>query len=104
MTDVRTRPQTKEEKEVQDKMSKIMIDLQKWMDENFVDLQIPSKVALMGAFSELSHNTTEHVVNLLLSLDKEIKEDNDKLSDEDFAKVKAYAESLHRKKQGKKEN
>ena len=25
--------------------------------KHFVDLQIPSKVALMGAFSELSHNT-----------------------------------------------
>ena len=42
--------------------------------------------------------------NKIEALDKEIKEDNDKLSDEDFAKVKAYAESLHRKKQGKKEN
>jgi epoxyqueuosine reductase QueG len=104
MTDIRNRPQTEDEKEVQESITKIMTDLQEWMDEHFVDLQIPSKVALMGAFSELSQNTTEHVVKLLLSLDKEIKEDNDKLSDEDFAKVKAYAESLHRKKQGKKEN
>tara|TARA_R100001460_G_scaffold14189_1_gene31913 strand:+ start:235 stop:549 length:315 start_codon:yes stop_codon:yes gene_type:complete len=104
MTDIRNRPQTEDEKEVQEGITKIMTDLQEWMNEHFTDLQIPSKVALMGAFSELSQNTTDHVVNLLLSLDKEIKEDNDKLSDEDFAKVKAYAESLHRKKQGKKEN
>ena len=104
MTDIRNRPQTEDEKEVQEGITKIMTDLQKWMSEHFTDLQIPSKVALMGAFSELSQNTTDHVVNLLLSIDKEIKEDNDKLSDEDFAKVKAYAESLHRKKQGKKEN
>ena len=104
MTDIRNRPQTEDEKEVQEGITKIMTDLQEWMNELFTDLQIPSKVALMGAFSELSQNTTDHVVNLLLSLDKEIKEDNDKLSDEDFAKVKAYAESLHRKKQGKKEN
>jgi len=104
MTDIRNRPQTEDEKEVQEGITKIMTGLQEWMNEHFTDLQIPSKVALMGAFSELSQNTTDHVVNLLLSLDKEIKEDNDKLSDEDFAKVKAYAESLHRKKQGKKEN
>jgi len=104
MTDIRNRPQTEDEKKVQEGITKIMTDLQEWMNEHFTDLQIPSKVALMGAFSELSQNTTDHVVNLLLSLDKEIKEDNDKLSDEDFAKVKAYAESLHRKKQGKKEN
>ena len=101
MTDVRTRPQTEDEKEVQEGITKIMTDLQKWMDENFTDLQIPSKVALMGAFNELSFNVTDHVSSLLMELDKEIKADNDKLSNEDFAKVKAYAESLHRKKQGK---
>jgi len=101
MTDIRNRPQTEDEKEVQEGITKIMTDLQKWMDENFTDLQIPSKVALMGAFNELSFNVTEHVSNLLMELDKEIKADNDKLSNEDFAKVKAYAESLHRQKQGK---
>jgi hypothetical protein len=100
MTDVRSRPQTEDEKEVQEGITKIMTDLQKWMDENFTDLQIPSKVALMGAFNELSFNVTDHVSSLLMELDKEIKADNDKLSNEDFAKVKAYAESLHRNKQG----
>tara|TARA_Y100000289_G_C3791255_1_gene84178 strand:+ start:133 stop:447 length:315 start_codon:yes stop_codon:yes gene_type:complete len=104
MTDVRTRPQTEDEKEVQESITEIMTNLQKWMDEHFTDLQIPSKVALMGAFNELSFNVTEHVSSLLMELDKEIKADNDKLSNEDFAKVKAYAESLHRKKQGKQDD
>jgi len=99
-----TRKQTKEEEKVQKSITKIMTDLQEWMSEHFLELEIPSKVALMGAFSELSQNTTEHVVKLLLSLDKEVREDEEKLSNEDFAKVKAYAESLHRKKQGKKNN
>ena len=99
-----TRKQTKEEEKVQKNITKIMTDLQEWMGEHFLELEIPSKVALMGAFSELSQNTTDHVVKLLLSLDKEVREDEEKLSSEDFAKVKAYAESLHRKKQGKKEN
>ena len=104
MTDVLTRPQTKEEKQVQDKISQIIIDLQSWIDKNFIDLQIPSKVALMGVFNALSFNVTDHVSSLLMELDKEIKADNDKLSNEDFDKVKAYAESLHRKKQGKQDD
>ena len=58
----------------------------------------------MGLLNELSSNVTDHVAQLLTELDKEIKADNDKLSNEDFAKVKAYAESLHRKKQGKQDD
>ena len=104
MTDVRTRPQTKREKKTQEEFIDIITRLQSWMENEFYDLQIPSKVAIMGTFNELSFNVTDHVSSLLMELDKEIKADNDKLSNEDFAKVKAYAESLHRKKQGKKEN
>ena len=104
MTDVRTRPQTQREKKSQDEFIDAITRLQSWMEDEFYDLQIPSKVAIMGTFNELSFNVTDHVSSLLMELDKEIKADNDKLSNEDFAKVKAYAESLHRKKQGKKEN
>ena len=104
MTDVRTRPQTKKEKETQAEFLDIITRLQGWMENEFYDLQIPSKVAIMGTFNELSFNVTDHVSSLLMKLDKEIKADNDKLSNEDFAKVKAYAESLHRKKQGKQDD
>jgi hypothetical protein len=104
MTDVRTRPQTKREKESQEEFIDIITRLQAWMDREFLDCQIPSKVAIMGTFNELSYNVTDHVSQLLMELDKEIKADNDKLSNEDFAKVKAYAESLHRKKQGKQDD
>mgnify|MGYP003112599205 FL=1 len=104
MTDVRTRPQTKKEKETQAEFLDIITRLQGWMENEFYDLQIPSKVAIMGTFNELSFNVTDHVSSLLMELDKEIKADNDKLSNEDFAKVKAYAESLHRKKQGKQDD
>ena len=104
MTDVRTRPQTKKEKKTQETFFRIINELQEWMEEEFLDLQIPSKVAIMGTFNELSFNVTDHVAQLLMELDKEIKADNDKLSNEDFAKVKAYAESLHRKKQGKQDD
>ena len=74
------------------------------MEDEFLDCQIPSKVSIMGLLNELSSNVTNHVAQLLTELDKEIKADNDKLSNEDFAKVKAYAESLHRKKQGKQDD
>tara|TARA_A100001234_G_scaffold219417_1_gene230174 strand:+ start:436 stop:750 length:315 start_codon:yes stop_codon:yes gene_type:complete len=104
MTDIRTRPQTKREKKSQERFIRIITELQEWMDEEFLDCQIPSKVAIMGTFNELSFNVTDHVAQLLMELDKEIKADNDKLSNEDFAKVKAYAESLHRKKQGKQDD
>ena len=104
MTDVRTRPQTKREKKTQEEFIDIITRLQSWMEDEFYDLQIPSKVAIMGTFNELSFNVTDHVSSLLMELDKEIKADNDKLSNEDFAKVKAYAESLHRKKQGKQDD
>ena len=104
MTDVRTRPQTKREKKSQDEFIDIITRLQGWMEEEFLDCQIPSKVSIMGLLNELSSNVTNHVAQLLTELDKEIKADNDKLSDEDFAKVKAYAESLHRKKQGKQDD
>jgi hypothetical protein len=104
MTDVRTRPQTKKEKETQAEFLDIITRLQGWMENEFYDLQIPSKVAIMGTFNELSFNVTDHVSSLLMELDKEIKADNDKLSNEDFAKVKAYAESLHRKKQGRQDD
>jgi len=104
MTDVRTRPQTKKEKKTQEEFIDIITRLQSWMEDEFYDLQIPSKVAIMGTFNELSFNVTDHVSSLLMELDKEIKADNDKLSNEDFAKVKAYAESLHRKKQGKQDD
>jgi lactate dehydrogenase-like 2-hydroxyacid dehydrogenase len=99
-----TRPQTKKEKNAQDRLLKLVKGLQTWMSEEFDSCHIASQIAIMGTFNELSQNTTEHVVKLLLSLDKEVREDEEKLSSEDFAKVKAYAESLHRKKQGKKEN
>ncbi len=74
------------------------------MEDEFLDCQIPSKVSIMVLLNELSSNVTNHVAQLLTELDKEIKADNDKLSNEDFAKVKAYAESLHRKKQGKQDD
>jgi len=104
MTDVRTRPQTKRERKSQEEFIDIITRLQKWMEDQFLDCQIPSKVAIMGCLNELSFNITDHVSSLLMELDKEIKADNDKLSNEDFAKVKAYAESLHRKKQGKQDD
>ena len=104
MTDIRTRPQTKREKKSQETFIRVIKELQEWMEDEFLDLQIPSKVAIMGTFNELSFNVTDHVAELLLELDQEIKADNDKLSNEDFAKVKAYAESLHRKKQGRQDD
>ena len=104
MTDVRTRPQTKREKKSQDEFIDAITRLQSWMEDEFLDCQIPSKVSIMGLLNELSSNVTNHVAQLLTELDKEIKADNDKLSNEDFAKVKAYAESLHRKKQGKQDD
>ena len=104
MTDIRTRPQTKREKKSQEEVIDIITRLQAWMEDEFLDCQIPSKVSIMGLLNELSFNVTDHVAQLLMELDKEIKADNDKLSNEDFAKVKAYAESLHRKKQGKQDD
>ena len=104
MTDVRSRPQTKREKKSQEEFIDIITRLQGWMDKEFLDCKIPSKVAIMGTFNELSFNVTEHVTKLLMELDKEVREDEERLSDEDFAKVKAYAESLHRKKQGKQDD
>tara|TARA_R100001510_G_C7604660_1_gene170200 strand:+ start:664 stop:966 length:303 start_codon:yes stop_codon:yes gene_type:complete len=98
------RPQTKNEINSQERLLKVINDLKNWMDDEFDSCHIPSKVAIMQTFNELSYNVTDHVCQLLLSLDKEIREDEEKLSNEDFAKVKAYAESLHRKKQGKKNN
>ena len=101
MTNVRSRPQTKEEKKSQDTFLDIMKRLQTWMGGEFESCHIASQIAIMGTFNELSYNVTEHVSRTLMELDKEVRKDEEILSEEDFAKVKAYAESLHRKKQGK---
>ena len=99
-----TRPQTKSEKNAQDKLLKLVKGLQTWMREEFESCHIASQIAIMGTFNELSSNVTKHVCEYLMELDKEVREDEGKLSDEDFAKVRAYAESLHRKKQGKQDD
>ena len=95
------RPQTKREKNAQERLLKIIKDLQAWMSEEFDSCHIASQIAIGGTFNELSYNVTDHVTRKLMELDKEVQEDEESLSEEDFAKVKAYAESLHRKKQGK---
>ena len=101
MTNMRNRPQTKEEKTSQKTFLRIVKELQSWMSEEFESCHIASQVAIMGTFNELSFNVTEHVSRTLMELDKEVRKDEEILSEEDFAKVKAYAESLHRKKRGK---
>tara|TARA_R100001460_G_scaffold625_2_gene2950 strand:+ start:594 stop:896 length:303 start_codon:yes stop_codon:yes gene_type:complete len=98
------RPQTKREKNAQERLLKIIKDLQAWMGEEFDSCHIASKIAISGTFNELSYNVTDHVTKQLMELDKEVQEDEESLSEEDFAKVKAYAESLHRKKQGKQDD
>ena len=96
-----TRPQTKSEKKAQDELLKLVKGVQTWLSEEFESCHIASQIAIAGTFNELSYNVTDHVIRKLMELDKEVQEDEERLSKEDFAKVKAYAESLHRKKQGK---
>jgi hypothetical protein len=98
------RPQTKSEKNAQDRLLKLVKGLQTWMREEFESCHIVSQIAIMGTFNELAYNVTDHVSKTLMELDKEVQEDEERLSEEDFAKVKAYAESLHRKKQGKQDD
>jgi len=98
------RPQTKSEKNAQDRLLKLVKGLQTWMSEEFESCHISSQIAISGTFNELAYNVTDHVTKKLMELDKEVREDEERLSDEDFAKVKAYAESLHRKKQGKQDD
>ena len=99
-----TRPQTKSEKNAQDRLLKLVKGIQTWMSKEFDSCHISSQIAIMGTFNELSYNVVDHVTSKLMELDKEVQRDESVLSEEDFAKVKAYAESLHRKKQGKQDD